>query len=475
MISQDYKLFKQYLARDWYVQGFSATPLFLSAAAISGTFMKKYLGFGYRHFLFRYHDGYGEMAYDPQDLKRVWRIVKRKLQADPNYLKKVKALYFKNLRRYEGFIKKVSADKLAKLSEDALIKIFQALVLAEVDSVGVAHIIDAIGMEIEDEFKARLKKELPAREAPRFNEIFSRLITPSQSSFVNQEEKELLAIKGGIKNKAALERHAAKYFWLQNSYCGPKYLRAADFRQKLISLRREKRPAIKASPLNFKLSPELEQSREIIDYCAVWQDERKVLIFKNIHYLGLVVEEISQRLASQPEYFYYLGLNEIAKIKSLADLSGKIKILQERRAGCLLIIKGLSVRLISGSSYSKLLPGRRSLIKDQKTNSGLEIHGTVANMGTVQGRVRIIKYLKDLKDFQAGDVLVASMTRPEYMSAIKKAAAIVTDEGGITCHAAIIARELNIPTVIGTKLATQVLHNGQMVEVRANHGLIRII
>ena len=58
---------------------------------------------------------------------------------------------------------------------------------------------------------------------------------------------------------------------------------------------------------------------------------------------------------------------------------------------------------------------------------------------------------------------------------MKKASAIVTDEGGVTCHAAIVSRELKIPCIIGTKIATKVLKDGQLVEVNANHGWVKII
>ncbi|MFA6099944.1 MAG: PEP-utilizing enzyme [Patescibacteria group bacterium] len=74
-----------------------------------------------------------------------------------------------------------------------------------------------------------------------------------------------------------------------------------------------------------------------------------------------------------------------------------------------------------------------------------------------------------------GDVLVASMTRPEMLPAMKKASAIVTDEGGVTCHAAIVSRELNIPCVIGTKIATTMIKDGDRVEVNATQGIVRII
>ena len=67
------------------------------------------------------------------------------------------------------------------------------------------------------------------------------------------------------------------------------------------------------------------------------------------------------------------------------------------------------------------------------------------------------------------------MTTPDYIPAMKKAAAFVTDEGGITCHAAIIAREMKKPCIVGTKIATQILHDGDLVEVDADKGVVRII
>jgi pyruvate,water dikinase len=67
------------------------------------------------------------------------------------------------------------------------------------------------------------------------------------------------------------------------------------------------------------------------------------------------------------------------------------------------------------------------------------------------------------------------MTTPDYVSAMKLASAFVTDEGGIMCHAAIIARELKKPCIIGTKIATKVLKDGDLVEVDADRGVVTII
>jgi pyruvate,water dikinase len=67
------------------------------------------------------------------------------------------------------------------------------------------------------------------------------------------------------------------------------------------------------------------------------------------------------------------------------------------------------------------------------------------------------------------------MTFPSFISAMQKAAAFVTDEGSITCHAAIIAREMKKPCIVGTKIATQILHDGDLVDVDADNGVVKII
>ena len=104
-----------------------------------------------------------------------------------------------------------------------------------------------------------------------------------------------------------------------------------------------------------------------------------------------------------------------------------------------------------------------------------DIRGLTAAVGRVKGTVKVVGSVNEIGKVQPGDILVAVMTRPDYIAGIKKAAAIVTNEGGITCHAAIVARELNIPCIIGTRIATAVLCDGDFVEVDADHGVCRIL
>jgi phosphoenolpyruvate synthase/pyruvate phosphate dikinase len=101
--------------------------------------------------------------------------------------------------------------------------------------------------------------------------------------------------------------------------------------------------------------------------------------------------------------------------------------------------------------------------------------GIAAMKGKVVGRAKVILNLQSLNEIENKDILVASMTTPDFLMAMEKAAAFVTDEGGITCHAAISAREMGKPCLIATKKATSIIRNGDLIEVDANLGVVRIL
>jgi pyruvate, water dikinase len=100
------------------------------------------------------------------------------------------------------------------------------------------------------------------------------------------------------------------------------------------------------------------------------------------------------------------------------------------------------------------------------------IRGTAASRGRARGKVIIVKSAADLKKVKSGDVIVAVTTSPDYVPTLRRACAIVTDEGGILSHVAIVSRELNLPCVAGTKIATKVLKDGDEVEVDGDSGAV---
>lgn len=100
------------------------------------------------------------------------------------------------------------------------------------------------------------------------------------------------------------------------------------------------------------------------------------------------------------------------------------------------------------------------------------VSGLGASFGTAAGAARIMHSPAEAGDLQSGEVLVAPMTAPDWLPAIRKAAALVTDSGGMTCHAAIVARELGLPCVVGARTATTTLHNGVRVTVDGAKGTV---
>ena len=103
------------------------------------------------------------------------------------------------------------------------------------------------------------------------------------------------------------------------------------------------------------------------------------------------------------------------------------------------------------------------------------ISGNAACRGFVKGKARLVFELSELKKIKKGDILVTPMTTPDMIPVLKHVSAIITDEGGIICHAAIVSRELQIPCIIGTTNATQIIKDGDLLEVDASNGKIKIL
>lgn len=135
--------------------------------------------------------------------------------------------------------------------------------------------------------------------------------------------------------------------------------------------------------------------------------------------------------------------------------------------------------LFNGKVYSLeelqrvLLASNVRLVDDEADGQISEVRGITAQPGLAVGPARVVIKKADLQRVQMGDVIVAEMTNPDYVPWMKTAAAFVTDEGGMTCHAGIVARELGKPCVVGTKIATKVFRDGEMLEVDATNGIVR--
>lgn len=188
---------------------------------------------------------------------------------------------------------------------------------------------------------------------------------------------------------------------------------------------------------------------------------------------GILIGEISRRTKISQTALLFFNHGEM---KSL--FKGEVpnfQLIRKRIAGYAYFVGNGKGKIITGTDFKKVF---RKIV-EKKTNQWI-LKGQVAMKGFARGKVRLILHnklhiKKDIAKFKKGEILVTEMTRPDTVLACKKAVAIVTDEGGITSHAAILSREFKIPCVIATKIATQVLKTGDLVEVNAEEGIVRII
>ncbi len=149
----------------------------------------------------------------------------------------------------------------------------------------------------------------------------------------------------------------------------------------------------------------------------------------------------------------------------------KIDILRKRLQNFVLIPKKYS-KNTNLSSLAKKINIKIEVF--EKSASGM-VKGMTAYPGIVIGKVRIIRRKDEIDQMKKGEILISPMTTPDVFIAIKKASAIVTDEGGQLCHAAIISRELKIPCIVGTKTASETFTDGDLIEVDADKGIIKMI
>ncbi|MDO8874450.1 MAG: phosphoenolpyruvate synthase [Methanoregula sp.] len=133
--------------------------------------------------------------------------------------------------------------------------------------------------------------------------------------------------------------------------------------------------------------------------------------------------------------------------------------------GTIYILQSRPITTIGSKKENKSMSG-------QKSEAKIILKGQGAAPGIASGKVVVIRDVKDTGSVREGDILVTKMTNPDMVPAMRKVAAIITDEGGMTCHAAIVSRELGTPAIVGTKTATKVLTNGQLITVDGEKGLI---
>lgn len=324
-----------------------------------------------------------------------------------------------------------------------------------------------------DPWADKIVVDLLAKEKLHLGEDeIKALLSPDKFLFVQKEENELhkIASLPAEQREKALVRHQKKYFWLNSDWANVIVLGVDYFRKRLDSAREQK------IAKRLKYQRRLPKSAQSLFYffrqMTHWRDERKRAALINNNYYYAFFKEFARRTGVSYNAISFASPAEIIASKLKFTTAFK-KHLESRTEKCAFYWdkQEHSEAVLIKEDYDKFM----SVLDTAFTGRFKELKGAPASRGIAEGIVRIINTPEDFMKMRKGDILVAPMTRPEYLPLMKIAGAIVTDEGGVTCHAAIVSRELGLPCIIGTQVATEVLKDGDVVEVDANLGVVRKI
>ncbi|MBS3117106.1 hypothetical protein J4421_05935 [Candidatus Woesearchaeota archaeon] len=417
------------------------------------------------------------MYYDLDELNHLGTIVRSKIKKDKQFLIKTRKQSDLNYSKALQQIKNIPELQWPSLSKEEFLSLIQkAMYLLR--SCGLyGHIIEPFSLTTDVMIKNMLSQYV--KEPSELNKVLTIISTPTKRSFLHEMEEDLFTISqinNEKERKQRIKEHLARFYWVRNTYAGRTKLTLKDIENELKTISSNFHDSAKIEKKSeliqqLRLNPELILLLEASDFITDWQDKRKKDIFIAIDIAERVLEELSQRINIEVANLRYLSYPDITL--SLFTDKTLPQTLTERRNGVVFYTLPEKEIILTGKEYLEFR--ERVERKEKPTQQIKKFSGLTASLGTAIGQVKVCKLLSDIRKVKEGDILVTSMTRPEFLPAMEKAAAFITDEGGITSHAAILAREMKKPCIIGTKIATQVLKDGMTVQVKANHGLIQII
>ncbi|MBI4427301.1 MAG: hypothetical protein HY569_02365 [Candidatus Magasanikbacteria bacterium] len=260
-------------------------------------------------------------------------------------------------------------------------------------------------------------------------------------------DRTILSIKNSLRDSAALVE-------LDN---------LLERNEKIISAHNQ---LIKKYQFGAKDLKIIEFLRQINHY----SETRKAGMSKAVLWSYPLFQEIAERLNTDIVSLRQLTVKQITASLRAGSINPKHQtIIKKRLEYYLCLLHQNKIYELNGDEAKKYFEQRFSSVNQDIK----ELKGVVAHPGKAAGKARLILIEHQVEKLQEGEILISSMTDPQMLPAMKKAAAIVTDEGGTLCHAAIVARELKKPCLIATKIATKVFHDGDLIEVDADAGVVK--
>ncbi len=404
-----------------------------------------------------------------------------KLRQQPDFVLKHLNNAYQQYKKDQKYLKKIEKTHYSTLDNNAIAKLYQEYVKTIVENYGpFIYVPLCIEPLMEEETKNILKKYF----ANTWNDYFNHIMTPVKLGVQLEERKSLVKI--AIKQKLNqnidqdIKEHVKAFSFLKEKGMFMNFYDEDYYQKRLQQIENPEQELKKLEEEEQKRKQVLEQivkkiipqDQDIIRtvnesiYFRSWRVEH---IEQTSYYVQNMFKEIAKRLELQDKReVVWLLPDEITRFLTTKQKASKTMIEQRKHA---------FVYLTQEDSEDIVLQGKEAIDFFKKINihkhKGNDIKGTPAYLGKVTGTVIVIHNKEDYKNIKNGEILVIHATSPDIVPYLTNIKAIITEEGGILSHAAVISREMKIPAINGTGNCTKILKTGEVVEVDAHKGIVR--
>lgn len=445
---------------------------------------------------------------DENELVAFDEMVANEFHKDSNYLHRIAQKSYQRCHEFAELGKTLFAEDWSTRSNAELAQSLEQFHHQALLMIPVVY----FEPNVSERIRALLLERLQAKhEESQLDQYFLLLTSTTKELTIIKEQRDLLRIGSLIQEQpslvalimnntpgdalaelpsnlvARLKQHLAEYAWINTDdlfgypwtevdlisrlhyllrkSCRERLQRAQE---KQMQREQQRELLVKDLPVDGELLKLVEIAREN----SHLRTHRTETYVRTLYEASGLIREAARRVGLTYQDALYLSIDELLD-GLYAGIPITLDELNQRKLGMAYVMRNRNLQTFFGEDANKLASDAG--VTEDTAPTRAELEGTVANMGIVRGVVKIVHNISELNKVEEGDILVASMTIPEFVPAMEKASAFVTDEGGITCHAAIVSREMDVPCIIGVEIATKVLRDGNFVEVDANNGVVRVL
>ena len=469
-----------YFARKFSVQRFEAV-----VRAVFSDYYQEHFGVSLKSVMILPEEGNQAMYMDPNEWpaaqRKIFECVCADLPTFDGYMKEIAV----EQERFITASTECAAGVLPELSSQDLAERYRRFSLAHfeffIKPIWVPFPVEPLLSEATN--KLLVEHLTQTGRVNEYNDAFSLIFSPDEKNAITQAREAIL--EGVLAGSFDIEAHAKKWEFIPCydfadepwgvEYFKKEYEEALRDREgsrnelnelcKGFQRRKKEFPVLLETFTNPRLRDLVVMAKKM----AFVKDQRDDYRRLGTHIIRPLYEEIARRAGITLQECVNMLTEEILSFFTEGKLIPRTK-LSERVQGYVLLRKGGEVLIFSGANAKKVLQRELGYQKEELQGSA---KGIVGSRGSASGPVVIVKTKHDLSRVTDGVIMVAVTTHPDFVPAMRRCAAIVTDEGGITSHAAIVARELGIPCVVGAGRATQVFHEGERIRVDAETGIVQ--